>query len=102
MNLRTFLISAAHPATVQRAWLTCLIVGTVLTAINHGPALIAGQLTAQRIFQILLTFVVPYSVSTVSSVLTRSEMKSARSSPKRHNETLCRAANTVISDTVTV
>ena len=102
MNLRTFLISAAHPATVQRAWLTCLIVGTVLTAINHGPALIAGQLTAERIFQILLTFVVPYSVSTVSSVLTRREMKSALTAQKRRNETLCTAANSVRPDAVTV
>jgi hypothetical protein len=65
-----------HPATVRRARLTSLIVGTILMAINHGPAILAGQLTAGRIFQIFLTFLVPYTVSTVSSVATRREMNS--------------------------
>ena len=101
MNLRKFLISAAHPATVQRAWITCLIVGTILTGINHGPAIIAGQLTGERIFLILLTFVVPYSVSTVSSVLTRSEMKSALTSQHRRNDAL-RDANAIGSDPIVV
>ena len=35
-----------------------LIVGTVLALINHGPAIV----------QILLTYLVPYSVSTYSAV----------------------------------
>jgi hypothetical protein len=43
-------------------------VGTVLTAINHGDALLRGQLDAVRLFRIGLTVVVPYCVSTASSV----------------------------------
>ena len=51
-----------------------LIVGTILVAINHGPAILAGELTRERVFQILLTYLVPYTVSTVSSVATWHEV----------------------------
>jgi hypothetical protein len=86
MNLRKWLILAAHPATVRRARLTSLIVGTLLVAINHGSAIIAGQVTRERIFQILLTYAVPYLVSTTSSIMTRNEMQSAPVSIIRSSE----------------
>ena len=62
------------PSTIRRAWATSLIVGTLLIAINHGHAIIAGQITQERIFQMFLTVVVPYIVSTASSVATRHEL----------------------------
>ena len=65
---------AAHPATVRRALITALIVGTVLVAINHGQAIVAGTLTRARWLQMCLTVLVPYVVSTVSSVATRREL----------------------------
>ena len=49
------------------------MVGTLLIAINHGHAIIAGQITQERIFQMFLTVIVPYIVSTASSVATRHE-----------------------------
>ena len=85
MNLQTWLRLASYPATVRRARITSLIVGTILVAINHGPALVAGQLTGERLFQIFLTFLVPYTVSTVSSVATRHEMRYAPA-PARESE----------------
>jgi hypothetical protein len=45
-----------------------IVVGTVLALINHGPALLALELSRQQIMQIALTYLVPYSVSTYSSV----------------------------------
>jgi hypothetical protein len=69
---------AAHPATVRRAFITALIVGSVLIVINHGPAILAGQLTRQEIVQMCLTVLVPYAVSTVSSVSTRRELAKKR------------------------
>jgi hypothetical protein len=45
-----------------------LVVGTVLALINHGPALLALELSRQQILQIALTYLVPYAVSTYSSV----------------------------------
>ena len=55
---------------VRRALLSSLIVGTVLVAINHGEALLKGQIDGVRVFKIVLTMFVPYVVSTVSSVST--------------------------------
>ena len=67
---------ATHPGTVKRALATAAIVGTILIAINHGGAIAAGEVTGARLLQICLTAVVPYLVSTVSSVATRRELTS--------------------------
>ena len=45
-----------------------LFVGTVLALINHGPALLALELTPEQVLKIALTYMVPYGVSTYSSV----------------------------------
>ena len=45
-----------------------LVVGTILALINHGPALLALEVSRQQILQITLTYLVPYCVSTHSSV----------------------------------
>jgi hypothetical protein len=47
---------------------SALLVGPVLVAINHGDAIINGELTAARVLKMALTLVVPYAVSTFSSV----------------------------------
>ena len=70
-----WLRSAAHPATVRRAVITAVIVGSVLIAINHGSAILSGQITRSRVFQMCLTVLVPYIVSTASSVATRKERR---------------------------
>ena len=74
MTLHEWLKSATHPATMRRACATSLMVGTLLIAINHGHAIIAGQITRERIFQMFLTVIIPYVVSTASSVATRHEL----------------------------
>lgn len=80
--------------------MTSLIVGTVLTVINQGPAIMAGELTWERIFQILLTFAVPYLVSTTSSILTRNEMRAARVPARRSEKGLRTASNAVPSNAI--
>jgi len=59
---------AREPAIVQRALKYAIVVGAVLIAINHGDALLRGDLDAVRLFRIGLTVVVLYCVSTASSV----------------------------------
>lgn len=59
---------ARQPAVVRRALRTMFVVGTILIAINHGDALLHGPLDAGRVFKICLTLLVPYGVSTTSSV----------------------------------
>lgn len=53
--------------TPRKALLTALVVGTVLTAINHGDKLVmAGQWPP--LAKVLLTYAVPYCVTTWGAV----------------------------------
>lgn len=54
---------------VRRALGFAVVVGSVLVAINHGHALLQGDVDAGRGLRIGLTLMVPYVVSTLSSVL---------------------------------
>ena len=59
---------ARQPSVVKRALKFAVVVGIVLITINHGDAIIKGELTHKRLFQMALTVMVPYIVSTLSSV----------------------------------
>ena len=65
--MKIFLKHAKHKLTVTRAVKVALIVGTVLALVNHYDAILNGTLTASIIFQILLTYLVPYVVATYGS-----------------------------------
>lgn len=65
---RSALRLALDGAVVRRALLFAVVVGPILIAINHGDALLGGQLGAERWLKMGLTMMVPYLVSTVSSV----------------------------------
>jgi hypothetical protein len=60
---------------IRRALLSAMIVGSILIAINHGDAIYHKQVDGIRLFRICLTVVVPYVVSTVSSVSTMISMR---------------------------
>ena len=71
---------ARQPSVVRRALKIASVVGIVLALINHGDKLLALQLTLTDVFKIMLTFAVPYCVSTYSSVLAiRDRMQLLRS-----------------------
>ena len=53
---------------VGTALKVALLVGTVLALINHGDAIISLSLSGEHLLKILLTYLVPYGVSTYSSV----------------------------------
>ena len=59
---------ALEASVVRRALGYAVVVGAILTAINHGAAILRGDLPADRLIQIGLTLLVPYLVSTFSSV----------------------------------
>lgn len=63
-----FLDVASRPAVVRRALKYMVIVGTILITINHGGAIVRGDVARGRMLQMLLTCLVPYCVSTASSV----------------------------------
>jgi hypothetical protein len=65
----TVLAIAFERRVVRRALAFAAVVGSVLVAINHGDAVLAGSFTSAQILKIGLTVLVPYVVSTWSSVL---------------------------------
>ena len=60
---------AFRGCVVKRALVISAIVGTILVAINHGNCIVMGHFGFTCAVQSGLTFLVPYCVSTVSSVL---------------------------------
>ncbi len=55
------------------------VVGTILMFINHGEEIIFGTLQILDVIQIGLTYMVPYSVATYSSVNSERTMAELRS-----------------------
>ena len=66
--LRAWLAVAREPAVVRRALKFGLVVGAILIAINHWDAILAGDVDRRRLLKMGLTVLVPYTVSTLSSV----------------------------------
>lgn len=52
----------------KRAIRVALLVGLILVAINYADKAVAGTLEARDMFKIIMTFFVPYCVSTYSAV----------------------------------
>jgi hypothetical protein len=59
---------AISPSVVRRALGYALVVGSILIAINHADAIARGDVDIVRGFKMGLTVIVPYAVSTLSSV----------------------------------
>jgi hypothetical protein len=66
--MQTWFALATDPVTMKRSIKVALLVGTILAAINHGDAILAGDLDLTRLLKICLTYVVPFAVSTYASV----------------------------------
>lgn len=49
---------------LRRSLYTGMVVGTILTAINHGLALADGRFATSMLWQIPLTYAVPFCVAT--------------------------------------
>ncbi len=59
---------ALDRAVVRRALICMVLVGAILITINHGDAILREDVTSGRLVQMALTLIVPYCVSTASSV----------------------------------
>ena len=65
--IRAWVARATEWPVVRRALACALVVGPVLIAINHGGALLRGDISGGQLLQMALTLMVPYAVSTLSS-----------------------------------
>lgn len=63
-----WLALALQKRVVKRACFYALIVGSILISINHGDAILRGEMDRVRWIKMGLTVLVPYMVSTLSSV----------------------------------
>lgn len=59
---------AQRPAVIRRGIKVGLIVGTALTLINYGDVMLAGNFDTVVWWKILLTYCVPFGVSTYAGV----------------------------------
>ncbi len=57
---------ATADGALRRSLLTALVVGTILTAINQGDVILAGE--APQMVKIGLNYLVPYCVATYGAV----------------------------------
>jgi hypothetical protein len=55
-------------SVIKRGLKYAVVVGAILIAINHGDAILRGELDSTRYFKMGLTVMVPYLVSVFSSV----------------------------------
>ena len=62
-----FQLALSRPV-VRRALVYAVVVGAILILINHGDALLRGEFEPSRLLKMGLTVLVPYTVSTLSSV----------------------------------
>jgi len=67
-TVRNWLAVARERPIVLRACKFAVVVGAVLIGINHGDAILRGDFDARRLLKMGLTVLVPYTVSTLSSV----------------------------------
>ena len=58
---------ATRRSVILRASKYAAVVGAILIAINHGDAILTGQIAGDRLLRMGLTVMVPYFVSTFSS-----------------------------------
>ena len=84
MNFRTFLTVAAEKSTVLRAVKIALVVGLILVAVNEGGDLLQGDIDTAGWIRAVMNFVVPYCVSTVSTVLAQAESDTIETDPNGH------------------
>lgn len=66
--MKRWLSIAARRDIVTSSLKVCVVVGTILVLINYFDHILAGTLSDIDYFKIMLTYCVPYCVSTYASV----------------------------------
>jgi hypothetical protein len=67
--MKLFLKYATEKVCVSRALKVALVVGSINGLITQYDAAISGAFTSTNIFQMALTYMVPFGVSTFSSAM---------------------------------
>jgi hypothetical protein len=65
-RFQAWITAASDRTLLRRSFVTCMIVGAILTVINQGDRLLGGEFDGAMAWKIGLTFLVPFVVATVS------------------------------------
>ncbi|MCC2097824.1 MAG: nitrate/nitrite transporter NrtS [Hyphomicrobiales bacterium] len=66
--MNEWLALALSPPVRKRAVKVAVLVGSILAVINYSDKIIAGTFQTRDLVKLLMTFIVPYCVSTYSAV----------------------------------
>ncbi|AFY92011.1 nitrate/nitrite transporter NrtS [Chamaesiphon minutus] len=61
--LKRYLASLVDPEFMSTGLKTALLVGSLLFIINHGLALLRGEMTSERWISVVITYLMPYLVN---------------------------------------
>jgi hypothetical protein len=61
--LKEYFLSLGDSEFILTGLKTALVVGTLLFLINHGAALLRGEMTVERWISTIVTYVMPYLVN---------------------------------------
>ncbi|MBW4623740.1 MAG: nitrate/nitrite transporter NrtS [Cyanosarcina radialis HA8281-LM2] len=62
-TFKEFCLALVDPIMMPTAIKVALLVGSILFSINHGVAVVHGQMTRDRWISALLTYLIPYTVN---------------------------------------
>ncbi len=71
MSFKKITATIFNKSIVKDALLVSLVVGTILNIVNQGDLLLHLEFKKVSVAKLILTFIVPYLVSTYSSVKTK-------------------------------
>ena len=66
--IKCFLCAIRHRPMLRRSLVASAVVGTALTLLNQGDAIILGQMTVALVWKIPLTYCVPFLVATYGAL----------------------------------
>jgi len=61
--IREYIVCLWDAEFVLTGFKTAVFVGSLLFLINHGPALLRGQMTQERWISVIVTYAMPYLVN---------------------------------------
>ncbi len=68
MKTNIWVETALRPEVLRRSWRVSLLVGTILVIINYSDRLFTGNMVSIDYIKIVMTYCVPFCVSTHASV----------------------------------
>ena len=84
--MRDWFVLAFKSSVVKRSLKYAVVVGSILIAINHSDAILSHTVSFSRFLRMMLTVLVPYTVSTLSSVGTLLEQRRLREAANQSAE----------------